>query len=110
MSIDINKFTNKIKKDRYEGRIQFLKSKNFFTENIEETVRETIDNVFQKNVRNLVIYGEPQSGKTELMIALTAKLLDMGKKQIIIVVHDNVKLLEQNLKSLVELIFSFEKT
>ena len=28
--------------------------------------------------KSFVIYGEPQSGKTEMMIALTAKLLDLG--------------------------------
>jgi DNA replication protein DnaC len=31
--------------------------------------------------------GEPQSGKTELMIALTAKLLDKGNKTIIILLN-----------------------
>ena len=34
-------------------------------------------------VRSLVVYGEPQSGKTEFMIALVCKLLDSGKKTIL---------------------------
>ena len=102
MSINIDDFLTNSNINRYQSRIDFLKKSNLYTQNIEETVEETIKNLFEKNVRNLVIYGEPQSGKTELMIALTAKLLDMGKKHIIIVVHDNVKLLGQNLTRFVK--------
>ena len=102
MSINIDDFITKSNINRYQSRIDLLKKSNHYTQNIEETVEETIKNLFEENVRNLVIYGEPQSGKTELMIALTAKLLDMGKKHIIIVVHDNVKLLGQNLSRFVK--------
>ena len=102
MSINIDDFKTQSNNNRYDQRINFVKKSGKYTKNIEETVKETISNIFEKNVRNLVIYGEPQSGKTELMIALTAKLLDMGKKHIIIVVHDNIKLLDQNLKRFVK--------
>ena len=102
MSINIDDFITQSNINRYESRIEILKKSNHYTKNIEETVEETVKNLFENNVRNLVIYGEPQSGKTELMIALTAKLLDMGKKHIIIVVHDNVKLLGQNLTRFVK--------
>ncbi len=44
-----------------------------------------------------MIFGEPQSGKTEMMICLTAKLLDDGHKLIIHLLNDSVQLLEQNL-------------
>ena len=52
----------------------------------------------EKKGNSFVIYGEPQSGKTELMIALTCKLLDCGFKTIFIVVNDNTELENQNLK------------
>jgi hypothetical protein len=48
--------------------------------------------------RSFVIYGEPQSGKTEMMIALTAKLLDEGYKIIVALLNDSVQLLGQNLE------------
>ena len=44
-----------------------------------------------------MIYGEPQSGKTEMMIALTARLLDEGARIIVVLMNDSVQLLEQNL-------------
>jgi hypothetical protein len=47
---------------------------------------------------SLVIYGEPQSGKTEMMICLTAKLLDDGHPVIVHLMNDSVDLLTQNLK------------
>ena len=82
----------------YEKRIQLLqKEKGFDTSNIEDVVREVTHNVFKQKCKALVIYGEPQSGKTETMIALTAKLLDEGKKHILLLVTDNVKLRDQNL-------------
>ena len=45
-----------------------------------------------------MIYGEPQSGKTEMMICLTAKLLDEGHSTIVHLMNDSVDLLTQNLK------------
>jgi hypothetical protein len=45
-----------------------------------------------------VIFGEPQSGKTEMMIALNAKLLDQGYPIIINLLTDSVDLLRQTLK------------
>ncbi|MDH8080025.1 hypothetical protein QIG57_27070, partial [Klebsiella pneumoniae] len=47
---------------------------------------------------SLIIYGEPQSGKTEMMICLTAKLLDDGHKTIVHLMNDSVDLLTQNLR------------
>jgi hypothetical protein len=46
---------------------------------------------------SFVIYGEPQSGKTEMMICLTAKLLDDGYRIIVHLLNDSVQLLQQNL-------------
>ncbi len=58
---------------------------------------EAADNIRQGLTRSFVIYGEPQSGKTEMMIALTARLLDDGHKIIVHLLNDSVQLLEQNL-------------
>ena len=82
--------------DRYENRINALKSRDFNTEIIESGVNQAIDVIQEKKGNSFVIYGEPQSGKTELMIALTCKLLDCGFKTIFIVVNDNTELENQN--------------
>lgn len=47
--------------------------------------------------KSFVIYGEPQSGKTEMMICLTAKLLDGGHRFIVHLLNDSVDLLGQNM-------------
>ena len=82
--------------NRFEKHIRKLQSKGFDTENIEKTITEALENL--KSSRSFVIYGEPQSGKTEMMIALTAKLLDEGHKIIIILLNDSISLLNQNLE------------
>jgi hypothetical protein len=46
---------------------------------------------------SLVIYGDPQSGKTEMMICLTASLLDDGHRTIVHLTNDSVDLLAQSL-------------
>lgn len=82
---------------RYERRIRQLQSKQLFTDSIESTVQSAIENIKDRGARSFVIYGEPQSGKTEMMIALTARLLDEGFRIIVILMNDSVQLLEQNL-------------
>lgn len=52
--------------------------------------------VLEAGARSFVIYGEPQSGKTEFMIALVCKLLDQGKKTIFVIMNDNTELETQN--------------
>ena len=52
--------------------------------------------VLEQGSRSFVVYGEPQSGKTEFMIALVCKLLDMGRQTIFIVMNDNTELELQN--------------
>lgn len=98
MGFDINKFINKQHiSNRYSKRIQSLKNQGRQTDCIEKAVDGALTNIKQGNTRSFVIYGEPQSGKTEMMIALTARLLDEGHKIIIHLLNDNVSLLEQNL-------------
>lgn len=81
----------------YDKRINTLKQKGFQTDNIENTVKECIDNI-KGGCSSFVVYGEPQCGKTELMIAMSAKLIDMDRKIIIILLNDDVDLLNQNLQ------------
>jgi len=95
MSFDPNKYRQK-KLDRYETYIKSLKSQNINPKNIKDTISEAVTNIKNKKARSFVIYGEPQSGKTSMMIALTAKLLDEGHKLIILLIQDNLNLLTQN--------------
>jgi DNA replication protein DnaC len=75
---DLNKFRNITSEaNRYNRRIDALHSKGINTQHIEKAAQEAIDNL-KSGAKSFVIYGEPQSGKTEMMIALTAKLLDEG--------------------------------
>lgn len=83
---------------RYEKRMTELRSQDFYTKSVESAVAGAIDNIQKHKTRSFVIYGEPQSGKTGMMIALTAKLLDEGHKIIILLLNDSVQLLEQNLE------------
>jgi hypothetical protein len=85
------------KRSRYERRLAELTSKGFYTQSIESAVGSALANITDHGTRSFVIYGEPQSGKTEMMIALTARLLDEGRRIIIILLNDSVQLLEQNL-------------
>ena len=98
---DIEKFRRGASSDhggRYARRIKALKDKDLDTDSIEKAVSGAISNIQEHSTRSFVIYGEPQSGKTEMMIALTAKLLDCGHKIIVVLLNDNVQLLEQNLE------------
>ncbi len=95
---DINKFKTKPKKDtRYSRLIASVRGKGHSTHCIEKAVTDAMKNIDSGQCRSFVVYGEPQSGKTEMMIALTAKLLDQQHKVVIILLNDNVQLLGQNL-------------
>jgi hypothetical protein len=82
---------------RYERRISYLQAQRFYTESIESAVNGATENIASQDARSFVIYGEPQSGKTEMMIALTARLLDEGAGIVVVLMNDSVQLLEQNL-------------
>jgi hypothetical protein len=83
-------------KDRYQAQLSRIKKAKKQTSCIEAAVSSAIDTL-AGNTRSFVIYGEPQSGKTEMMICLTAKLLDEGHRIIIHLLNDSVQLLQQNL-------------
>lgn len=98
MAFDIHDFVQKTPKHtRYRRQIERITAKNGYTENIEKAVAGAIENI-DSGCRSFVIYGEPQSGKTEMMITLTARLLDHGFKIVVILLNDNVQLLTQNLE------------
>ena len=96
---DLSKFKDKSKlKNRYQKQIQRLTKEGRQTDCIEKAVIEAVNNLTDAKTSALVIYGEPQSGKTEMMICLTAELLDQGHKIIIHLLNDSVDLLAQNLR------------
>ena len=83
--------------NRYEKRLTKLVVAGQEIQRIRTVVDNAIVNL-KNNQQSFVIYGEPQSGKTEMMIALTAKLLDEGYQIIIELLNDSVQLLGQNLE------------
>lgn len=76
---------------RYTKFIDDFRRKNLDPSEIENAVSEAMANV-NEGVRSFIIYGEPQSGKTNMMIALTSCLLDAG--------HNLVVILTQNITDL----------
>lgn len=90
------KISTPVDNRRFERRILFLEhEKGWDSKNILESVSSAEKNLLNK-INRFVIYGEPQSGKTEMMIALTSKILDLGYKIIIVLLKDDLQLLEQN--------------
>jgi GTPase SAR1 family protein len=84
-------------KNQYEKQLNRLKAAQQVTDCIRDAVEGVMNNLGYPKQRALVIYGDPQSGKTEMMIALTGKLLDAGYKTLIHLMNDSVDLLVQNL-------------
>ena len=95
--IDLARFKNQAKlKDRYAKQLQRFQAEGRATDSIELAVNTAVANLAKTEASSLVIYGEPQSGKTEMMICLTAKLLDEGHSTIVHLINDSVDLLTQN--------------
>src|ERR1700712_4108068 len=84
--------------NRYPKQLSRLHSADVATGCIEQAGEGAVQNLAKAKGASLVIYGEPQSGKTEMMICLTARLLDDGRRMIVHLLNDNVDLLAQNLK------------
>ncbi len=80
--------------NQYEKRVDYLKGAGLETTQIESTVKQ-ID--LTAKSKSFVIFGEPQSGKTEMMIALNAYLMDKGYAVVINLMTDNVALLNQSM-------------
>jgi primosomal protein N' len=84
-------------KDQYKNQLARVTKSGEQTEMIAEAVDEVIKKLPKTSTGSLVIYGDPQSGKTEMMICLTARLLDEGHKTIVHLMNDSVDLLMQSL-------------
>ena len=79
----------------YEDRIARLKQMGRDPLLIQRGIADVL-RVLEQGSKSFVVYGEPQSGKTEFMIALVCKLLDMGRQTIFVVMNDNTELELQN--------------
>ncbi len=96
---DISKFRRMAQlEDRYSRQLERLRGKHLATGAIESTVNSVLENISDGGAQALVIYGEPQSGKTEMMICLTGLLLDNGHPVVVHLMNDSVDLLSQNLR------------
>ena len=84
-------------KNQYEKQLNRVKDSGQQIDKITETVDEVMNNLPSASSGSLVVYGDPQSGKTEMMICLTARLLDDGYKIIIHLMNDSVDLKMQSL-------------
>lgn len=85
-------------KNRYEKQLELMRAKKLETTCVQAAVEDSLKNLPNGGKTAFVIYGHPQSGKTEMMICLTAKLLDLGHRVIIHLMNDSVDLLAQNLE------------
>lgn len=94
---DIGRFRTRDVTSQYERQLQRLRKDDKDVSCIEQAVAGALTSLKEKHGRSFVIYGEPQSGKTEMMICLTGKLLDEGFDFIIHLLNDSVDLLGQNL-------------
>lgn len=84
--------------NQYKRQLERIALEGKQVDCIEQAVEGAIKNLkFTAGKSSFVIYGEPQSGKTEMMICLTAKLLDEGRTFILHLLNDSVDLLGQNL-------------
>jgi Z1 domain/Type III restriction enzyme, res subunit len=97
LAIDVSKLREiATQRDRYRAHLNRIEKLGKQTSCIEAAV-SSAEETLQAGTNSFVIYGEPQSGKTEMMICLTAKLLDDGHRVIIHLLNDSVQLLQQNL-------------
>ena len=97
-TFDVSRFRNvDPAAHQYERQLRRLMATDKEVDCIELAVRGALTNVRGDGRKSFVIYGEPQSGKTEMMICLTAKLVDDGRSFILHLLNDSVDLLGQNL-------------
>jgi DNA replication protein DnaC len=69
IEFDIKRFMKKDEPaDQYERQLERLRAERKEVVSIEDAVRGAIRNLREQRGRSFVIYGEPQSGKTEMMI------------------------------------------
>lgn len=97
--MSLEKFFESINSEKkelcYPKRISAVKTRGRETQHIENGINEAVS-VLERGTKSFVIYGEPQSGKTEFMIALACKLIDLNYQTIFVVMNDNTELESQN--------------
>ncbi len=97
-AFDLSKFkSTSAAKNQYQRQLKRLSDSGKSVDSIERAVRDSLQNLAGPGRKSFVVYGEPQSGKTEMMICLTAKLLDGDRSFILHLLNDSVDLLGQNL-------------
>lgn len=82
---------------QYPRQLERMAAEGKQVDCIQQAVDGAISNLSPAGRASFVIYGEPQSGKTEMMICLTARLLDEGRTFVLHLLNDSVDLLGQNL-------------
>lgn len=82
---------------QYRRQLERLAADGKQVDCIEHAVDGAVSNLQSGDHTAFVVYGEPQSGKTEMMICLTARLLDEGRLFVLHLLNDSVDLLGQNL-------------
>src|SRR5690348_12614246 len=97
-AFDPTRFKNRSTPDtQYHRQLDRLAREGKQVDWVERAVDGAIASLRTEPRASFVIYGEPQSGKTEMMICLTARLLDEGRLFILHLLNDSVDLLGQNL-------------
>lgn len=94
---DVNRFRQDPVGGQYARQLRRLTDDGKSVTSVEQAVGDAVVNLRSPGRQSFVIYGEPQSGKTEMMICLTARLLDEGRPFILHLLNDSVDLLGQNL-------------
>src|SRR5712691_1653976 len=98
LTFDSSRFKTQGKaSSQYRRQLQRLAAEGKQVDRVEQAVEGAMANLTEADRVRFVIYGEPQSGKTEMMICLTARLLDEGRLFVLHLLNDSVDLLGQNL-------------
>lgn len=98
LTFDASRFkTQPMASTQYRRQLERLAREGKQVDCIETAVDGAMTNLSTADRASFVIYGEPQSGKTEMMICLTARLLDEGRLFVLHLLNDSVDLLGQNL-------------
>ncbi len=86
----------------FESRMDFLRRvRGYNTKIYENGVSDCMARI-SSGAKSFVVYGEPQSGKTEFMIALSCKLMDEGYETVFVLMNDNTELENQNFNRFLE--------
>lgn len=94
---DPARFKKRKAQTQYRRQLERLARDGKQVDCVEYAVEGALKNLNTERRASFVIYGEPQSGKTEMMICLTARLLDEGRLFVLHLLNDSVDLLGQNL-------------